>query len=519
MGLASTEDDGPDRRGMRGSVGESLRGLSFSVVASDRETDGSGALQAFVDERSWVRSLYLWLQPGLHAHDRWDQARIRGVLDRDIAQIDQMLTRQVNAILHHPSFRRLEAAWHGIRYLALLSDDIEDVKVRILQISWSELCRDLERAIEFDQSSIFQKIYSDEFGMPGGRPFGLLIGDYEVMHRRTDGHATDDVAALKGMSQVAAAAFAPFIVGVAPAMLGLDSFRDLAMPVDLAAIFRSPDYVRWKSFRENDDARFIGLTLPRVLMRVPYRDDGSRTDGFRFQENIEDPGGEACVWGPAVYAFASIVMRAFASSGWFADLRGARQTNPPSGGLVVDLPVPWFETDRPRFAGKFSTDVAITDRLEKEFSDLGFIPLMKAQYTDYCVFYSNQSVQAHKNYQTQVATINARLSTMLQYMLCVSRFAHYLKVLARDRVGSFATPEECQVFLQNWLRGYCNNNVTVTADVMARYPLREGSVQVRETPGRPGIYQCTILLRPHSQVDQIVSEFKLVTELMPREPA
>jgi len=342
----------------------------------------------------------------------------------------------------------------------------------------------------------------------------VLVGDYEVQHRITPDHRTDDIAALKAMSGVAAAAFAPFIVGISPAMLGIDSFRDLTLPIDLAGTFRMPDYQRWKTLQEIEDARFIGLVLPRILMRHPYRDDGSRIDGFRFEEDVDRDDERGHLWGSAAYAFASVIMRAFSRSGWFTDIRGARRDT-EGGGLVIDLPVPSFETDRPGIAMKYSTEIAFTERQEKELADLGFIPLSKAKDTPYSVFYSNQSAQVHKRYDTVAATVNARISSMLQYMFCVSRFAHYLKVLARDKVGSFSTPEECEVYLRKWLQGYCNANDRAGPETLARYPLREGAVQVSEPPGRPGIYQCTIHLRPHFQLDQVISEFKLVTELAP----
>jgi type VI secretion system protein ImpD len=467
-------------------------------------------LEEFLGEDDWGRALVCWFG-GRPAGDR---DAVLNALDRAIAEIDALLTAQVNAVIHHPRFQKLEASWRGVRYLVAVADEVENVVIRVLQASWHELCRDLERAIEFDQSQTFQKIYNEEFGMPGGQPYGLLVGDYEVQHRITPDRRTDDVAGLKAMSAVSAAAFAPFIVGISPAMLGLDSFRDLTLPIDLPGTFRMPEYLRWKTLQETEDARFVGLALPRILMRRPYGDDGSRIDGFRFEEDTDRTDERGHLWASAGYAFASAVVRAFGRSGWFTDIRGARRDT-DGGGLVVDLPVPSFETDRAGIAMKYSTEVALSERQEKELSDLGFIPLSKAKDTPYSVFYSNQSAQAHKRYDTAAATVNARISSMLQYILCVARFAHYLKVLARDKVGSFQTPEECEQFLRRWLQGYCNANDKAGPETLARYPLREGSVQVREPPGRPGIYQCTIHLRPHFQLDQVLSEFKLVTELAP----
>lgn len=486
-----------------GSAGGPLRG--------DLLGPASGRLDRFLAERSWPEALRLWFGSLEPYHDR---NRILQAIDRDIAWIDALLTEQVNAILQHPRLQRLEASWRSLRYLVDLSDGIEGVKLRVLNIGWSELCRDLERAIEFDQSQLFNKVYSEEFGTPGGEPFGVLIGDYEVQHRRGPGHPTDDVAALKALSSVAAAAFAPCILGCTPVMFGLDSFSELGLPIDLQAIFGQREYDRWKGFQATEDARFIGLTVPHMLVRRPRRDDGSRVDGFRFRESASGARGGGYLWGNAAYAFAAVLIRAFASSGWFADIRGTRRDDLGSG-IVAGLPLDSFETDSPGIAVKCSTDVSISERQEKELSDLGFIPLSRAANTEYSVFYSNQSAQLQKHYDNPVATVNARLSTMLQYMMCVSRFAHYLKVIGRDRIGSFTTPDACESFLQRWLHNYCVGNDDAAPEVKARYPLRDGKVRVRELPGKPGIYQCTVHLQPHFQLDQVLSHFKLVTELAP----
>ncbi len=483
------------------------------------EGEGSGVVD-FLAEPSWTRSLVAFFGSAGPLGGAWTRERIRHALDHAIAEIDEHLSRQLDAILHHPRFQRVEASWRSLRRLVWLADSFEDIKIRLIHLTWPELCRDLDRAIEFDQSQIFHKIYSEEFGTPGGEPYGMVIGDYEVMHRRTAEHPSDDVAALKGMSQVAAASFSPFIVAAAPGLLGVDALRDLALPVDLPTAFRGLEYARWRSLRELDDARFLGVTLPRVLVRPPYRDDGTRFDGFRYSETVDDETGAGHLWGSAAYAFGEIVMRGYGGSAWFTEIRGARRDQMvvggqvrPHGGMVTQLPSVSFETDRPGLTGKFSTELALTERQEKELSDLGFIPLLTAKDTEFAVFYSNQSLQSARVYDSSVASANARISAMLQYILCVSRFAHYVKVIARDRVGSFATPSECQDHLSRWLRNYCNTRQNPSPESIARFPLREAQVQVTEPPGRPGTYQCTVHLKPHSQADQIVSEFKLVTEL------
>jgi type VI secretion system protein ImpD len=454
-----------------------------------------------------------WFGPELPGFVR-DKASLLAALDRDIAAIDALLSDQINAILHAPAFQRLEAAWRGLRYMTDVAYGIADAKIRFLSLSWNELVRDLERAADFDQSQLFHKIYSEEFGMPGGEPFGLLIADYAMQHFRTADHPTDDVSALKSLSAVAAAAFAPIVLGVSPSVFQLDSFRELGRPLDLRAVFRSTEYQRWNSMREGSDMNFIGLALPRILMRLPYTDDSRRVDGFRFCETVHEASGAGYLWGNAGFAFAGIVLRAFGNFGWFADIRGAPRDE-LRGGLVADIPVPWFHTDRPKIAVKPSTECCISDMHEKDLAELGFIALRKIPLTEFSVFNECQSVQIPARYDRATATANARLSVMLQYTLCISRFAHFIKVIGRERVGSVITAEECQDLLQRWLTGYCVGNDSATAEMKARYPLREGNVEVKNVPGRPGFYACNIFLRPHFQLDDIAAGFRLITELAP----
>lgn len=515
-------DSGPDEAGdfVAGDVqpvagAARLSALRDGVVDLAFQPAGPtrALLDDFLSEPSWEVALRLWFGDGdlLKVPTR---SRILQALDRDVAWLDSLLTAQVNEILHHPRFQKLEASWRGIRYLVAEAEAAEDLKIRVLNLSWGELCKDLDRAIEFDQSQIFAKVYSEEFGMPGGEPFGVLIGDYEIQHRRTRDHPTDDVAAMHGISGVAAAAFSPIIVGCAPTFLGLDSFRDLGLPIDLKAILRQAEYTRWRSFQETDDARFVGITLPRVLMRLAHRDDGSRIDGFRFREQVEDPAGDGYLWGNAVYAFAALLIRAYAQSAWFAEIRGTPQDT-VAGGIVDSLPLEWFDTDRRGIATRYSTDVSISEFQERDLADMGLLPLCKVKNTNYSAFYSNQSAQFPKGYSTLVASVNARLSAMLQYIMCVSRFAHFIKVIGRDRIGSYATPEECERFLQKWLHSYCVGNDNASPEMKAKYPLRDGQIRVRELPGKPGVYACTAHLQPHYQFDDVVSAFKLVTELAP----
>ncbi len=484
--------------------------LAFQPAGSTR-----AALDDFLSEPSPAVALRLWFGDAEPLRAPTGRQRILHAIDRDIARLDALLNEQVDAILHHQRLQRFEASWRGIQYVVAQAESSDGIKIKVLNLSWAELCKDIDRAIEFDQSQMFAKVYSEEFGMPGGEPFGVLIGDYAIRHLRSKNHPTDDVAAMQGISGVAAAAFCPFIVGCSPAFLGLDSFADLGRPIDLKAVFRQPEYTRWRSFQDTDDARFVGVALPRVLMRYAYRDDGSRIDGFRYREEVEGPQGGGYLWGNAVYAFGAVLIRAYAQSGWFADIRGTPQ-DAAAGGILDTLPIEWFDTDTRGIAIRYSTDVSTSESLERDLGELGLMPLCKVKNTPYSAFYSCQSTQVAKTYISLVANVNARLSAMVQYIMCVSRFAHFIKVIGRDRIGSYATPAECERFLQTWLHSYCVNNDTAPAEVKARFPLREGQISVHELPGKPGVYACTAHLQPHFQFDDIVSAFKLVTELAPR---
>jgi type VI secretion system ImpC/EvpB family protein len=471
-------------------------------------------LDEFLSEPAPWKALAIWLGRGGRLRGPFSRGRVARMLLRDIAQIDAQLSRQLNAILHHPSFQKLEASWRGLKYLVDQMSDGAQMKVRVLNVTWKELYRDQERAIEFDQSQLFRKVYNEEFGHPGGEPYSVLLGDYEIRHKPAPDHPTEDIGALVSISQVAAAAFAPFIVAAHPAMLDLESFTALEKPLNLPKTFEQLEYLKWRSFRHMEDTRFIGLTLPRVLMRKPYRDTSSRVDGFRFHEDVEDPSRKEYLWGTAVYAFGAVLLRAFAQSGWLAAIRGI-PADGEGGGVVAGLPSPSFTTDRPGLVPRSVTEVIITDAQEKELSELGFIPLSQCQDSDRAVFFSNASVQKPKVYDELPATINARLSGMLQYMLCVARFAHYIKVIARDKVGSFTNPGDLQEFLQDWLSKYATSSEKAGEELKSQYPLREGRVDIRERPDKPGTYACAVHLRPHFQLDQLVTAVKLMTQLAP----
>ena len=504
---ARTRPSGHDRTGL----GPDL--IDRILAGGGRDAaNGAGPVVAFLAEPRTAHALVLWLGRMEAARLLRDRRALLAAIDREIARIDALISAQLDAILHAPKLQQLEANWRGVAYLVDGAAGTA-AKIRLLDIGWAEVCRDLDRAIEFDQSQLFQKIYEQEFGTPGGEPFGVLVGAYEMRHRPAPGHPTDDVAGLRGMAQIAAAAFAPFIAGTHPTLLGVESFAELGQPIDLAHGFRIPDYVRWHALREIEEARFLGLTAPRTLTRLPWADDGSRADGFRYREDVSAPDLSGYCWAPAVFAFAGTLIRAFDQFGWFAEIRGAAAQG-GSGGLVTDLPGMSFGTDRPGVGYKIALDVELTDAVEKDLTDLGIIALSRARDTPHAVFHGNPSLQRPKGDSRQpAATANARLSAMLQYIFCISRFAHYVKVIGRDRIGAFQTVEDCQEFLRRWLLGYSVASDTATSEQRARYPLREVDVSVRELPGRPGLYGCIIHLRPHFQLDQVASSFRLVTEI------
>jgi type VI secretion system ImpC/EvpB family protein len=442
---------------------------------------------------------------------------LKQALGRDIAQIDNLLNRQVNGILHHADFQKLEASWRGLDYLVKQTEGTENIQIRVLSLTRSELNRDLTRASEFDQSQLFRKVYSEEFDTPGGTPYGVLIGDLEFKNH------PDDLEVLGKISGVAAAAFAPFIAAASPNLFGVDTYADLDRPFNLSGVFDQTDYLKWRAFRDSEDSRFVGLTLPHMLMREPYKESNTRVDGFQFEEEVDGPDVSKYLWGNAAYAFGGVLIRAFADSSWLADIRGVPWRDESGrirrgvlgGGLITDLPVHSFRTDRDRVAPKFSTETVITDAQEKELGDIGFIPLCRCKDTTYSVFYGNQSAQKPQKYDRAPATINAKLSAMMQYTLCVSRFAHYLKVLGRDKIGSTAEAGEMQDFLHRWVQQYVTGDDNASIEVKAEYPLREAKVQVSAIPGKPGNYMCVMHLRPHFQLDELTAAVKLKTELAP----
>jgi type VI secretion system protein ImpC len=427
---------------------------------------------------------------------------LEATINARIADIDQIMSRQLNEILHHPDLQKLEASWRGLHFLVMSSETSTMLKIKVLNSTKEELRRDLDRAVEFDQSAMFKKIYEEEFGTFGGAPFGALIGDYEF------GRHPQDVAMLEKISNVAAAAHAPFFSAANSELFNLDSYTEIGTPRDLAKIFDTVEYAKYKSFRESEDSRFLGLTLPHILMRLPYGPDTVPVEAFNFVEDVDGKNHSKYLWGNAAFALATRMTDAFAKYNWCAAIRGVE-----GGGLVEGLPTHTFRTDEGEIALKCPTEIAITDRREKELSDLGFIPLVHCKGTDYAAFFGMQSAQKIRKYDTDAANANARLSSQMQYIMATSRFAHYLKAIMRDKIGSFMSRADCESYLNRWISNYVLASDSGTQADKAKYPLREARVEVAEVPGKPGVYRAVVFLRPHFQLDELSVSLRLVAEL------
>jgi type VI secretion system protein ImpC len=421
-----------------------------------------------------------------------------------IADIDELLSRQLNQIMHHQDFQKLEASWRGLQFLVMSSETSTMLKLKVLNVSKADLRRDLERATEFDQSALFKKVYEEEFGTFGGAPFGALIGDYEFSRH------PQDVGMLEKLSNVAAAAHAPFFGAASPELFNLDSFTDVGTPRDLAKIFDTVEYTKYKSFRESEDSRFVGLALPHILMRLPYGPDTTPVETFNFVEDVDGRDHSKYLWGNAAYALGTRLTDAFARYSWCAAIRGVE-----GGGLVEGLPTHTFRTDEGEIALKCPTEVAITDRREKELSDLGFIPLVHAKGRDFAAFFGMQSAQKIRKYDTDAANANARLSSQMQYIMATSRFAHYLKAMMRDKVGSFMSRSDCERFLNRWISNYVSADDNASQATKAQFPLRDARIDVAEVAGKPGVYRAVVFLRPHFQLDELTASLRLVADLPP----
>jgi type VI secretion system protein ImpC len=426
------------------------------------------------------------------------------MLNARIAQIDQLISKQLNEVMHHPDFQKLEGTWRGLKYLLNQSETGTMLKIKVLNASKKEVLKDLQKAPEFDQSALFKKIYEEEYGVFGGAPFGALLGDYEF------GRSGQDIELLEKVSQVAAAAHAPFITGTSPEMFNLERFTQLDQPRDLAKIFDTTEYARWKGFRQSEDARYVALALPRMLLREPYGPDTVPVEAFDFDEDVDGTEHDRYLWGNAAWALGTRITQSFAKHGWCATIRGVE-----SGGLVEGLPVHNFRTESGDLAMKCPTETQVTDRREKELADLGFAPLVHQKGSANAAFFSVQSAQRPKVYDSDAATANARISAQLPYIFAVSRFAHYLKAMMRDKIGGYTSRAEAELFLNNWIANYVVGNDDASFEVKAKRPLREARVDVVEVPGKPGAFRAVAFLRPHFQLDELSVSMRLVADLPP----
>jgi type VI secretion system protein ImpC len=422
-----------------------------------------------------------------------------------IAEVDKKLSAQLNEVMHDTAFQNLEGTWRGLHYLVMNSETGEDLKLKVLNVSKRELFKDLEKAVEFDQSALFKKVYEEEYGILGGHPFGMLVGDYPF-----DASA-EDVSLLKMISGVAATAHAPFVASAAPRMFQLDSYTELATPRDLTKIFGDVRYAAWKSFREAEDSRYVALTLPRVLARLPYGREFKKVDAFNFEEMVDGKDHSKYLWMSAAWAYAARVTDAFAKDGWFARTRGVE-----GGGKVEGLPVHTFTTDDGGVAMKCPSEIGITDRREFELSNLGFLPLIHYKNRDLAAFIGTQSCNKPKDFFDTNAKANAELSAKFNYLLCVSRFAHYLKVMARDRIGSFMEVADCENWLNSWIQNYICDPKVAGEETRAQRPLAEARIDVTEVKGKPGWYQAVAYLRPHFQLEALSASMRLVAEVPKR---
>ncbi|KAB7622589.1 type VI secretion system contractile sheath large subunit [Alkalilimnicola sp. S0819] len=467
--------------------------LLDQAVRATRQTDAGEA-------RRLLRTL---TDQALQGTVSWER-NLSVTFRKAIAALDEAISEQLREIMHQPAFQRLEGSWRGLNHLVMNSETGTSLKIRVLNASKKEVAKDLSRAVEFDQSQTFKKLYETEFGSPGGEPYGALVGDYEF------GNHPDDLELLGNISQVAAAAFCPFLSAADPALFGFSDWRELSRPRDLAKIFDSAEYIKWRAFRESEDSRFVTLTLPRVLSRLPYGAETRPVEAFDFEE-LEParlPGNADYSWMNAAYMLAGRLTQAFARYGWCTAIRGAE-----GGGRVDGLPVHLTTTDDGDIAVQCPTEIAITDRREAELSGLGFMPLSHYKNTDYAVFFGGQSAQKPKTYDRPEATANAAISARLPYVMATARIAHYLKVMARDKVGSFMEAEDMEAWLNRWINNYVNASEQSGQDMRAKYPLREAKIQVRPIPGKPGCYNAVAWLRPWLQLEELSSSLRMVARI------
>ncbi len=424
------------------------------------------------------------------------------LIEGQIKALDRRLTAQLNEVLHNEDFQQLESTWRGLKYLVSRAETGQYLKIRVLHANKKEMLSDIENASDFDQSRLFKAVYEEEYGTYGGEPYGVLIGSYYF------GKSNADLDLLMGLSNIAAAAHAPFIASASSDMFGLNNHERLGDPRDLAKLFET-GMEKWNQFRGMEDSRYVVLCMPRMLLRLPFGPDNP-IEGFDFHEDVDGTDSTRYLWGNAAWAMGERITNAFALYKWCAAIRGAE-----GGGMVEGLPLHRYKTADGDMTVKIPTEVSITDRREKELSDLGFLPLVFCKNTNYATFFGGSTVNRAKSYDTDSANANARISAQLPYLLAASRFAHYLKVLVRDKVGSFMSRDDVSSYLNRWIMQYVLGKDDAGQSLKARYPLREARVDVSDVAGRPGSYRAVVYVRPHFQLDELTASIRLVADLPP----
>lgn len=420
-----------------------------------------------------------------------------------IAEIDKKLSAQLNEVLHHADFQRLEGSWRGLHYLVDQTETGEMMKVKVMNISKRDLFKDLEKAVEFDQSQLFKKVYEDEYGTLGGSPYGMLVGDYDF------GRGAEDISMLKKLGGVASAAHAPFVAAAGAKMFGMEKYTQLPNPRDLAKIFEGVEYTSWKSFRDSEDSRYVALAMPRVLGRLPFGEGFKSCEAFNYEEGVDGKDHDKYLWMNAAWAYAARITDAVSKFGWMARTRGVE-----GGGKVENLPIHYFPTDEGDTVMKCPTEIAITDRRENELSTLGFLPLLHCKNSDYAAFLGAQSCNKPKKYFDPDANANAELSAKFNYMMCVGRFSHYLKVILRDKIGSFMEVSDLSNMMNDWINNFVLANPELAGEELkAQKPLKAASIEVTAVEGKPGWYQAVAHLSPHFQLEGVQASMRLVAQV------
>lgn len=475
-----------------GSILDSMLAVMPKVVERDEGAD-------------MVKNLIGVAMEGTLSFDR----SCTNTLQSAINSLDQKLSTQLAAIMQNEQFQKLEGSWRGLHHLVMNSETSKQLKLRVLNVTKKEVFKDLDKAIEFDQSTLFKKLYEDEFGMPGGEPYGAIVGDYEFTNH------PDDIDLLEKMSGVCAAAHAPFISAADPQLFGMESWEDLSKPRDVEKIFMGAKYTKWNSFRDSEDSRYVTLVLPRVLARLPYGLNTKPIDEFSYEEFELDANGETLpasheqyTWMNAAYVMGANMTKAAAETNWCTAIRGVE-----NGGMVEGLPVHNFMSDDGDIDAKCPTEIGITDRREAELSKEGFLPLCHFKNTDYSVFFGAQTCQRPKKYDDDDATANAAISARLPYIMAASRIAHFLKCIARDKIGSFMERQDMEDFLKRWISNYVLDDPKASGEMKAKYPLAEAAISVEEIPGAPGSYNAVALLRPWLQLEELSTSLRMVAKL------